>query len=82
MQAPAQNHEQQSRNLSVEINLIRRRSLDEDVIHINSEQDAPDHPQESHHRLEDLGQDPGTTLETKGKDLPSKRPSGPSHAPA
>ena len=74
IQAPAQDHEQQSCNLSMEIGLVRRRSLDEDVIHINGDQDAPGHPQESHDRFEDLGQDPRTTFQREGPDTRTGNP--------
>ena len=54
VQAPTQNHEQQSSYLSMKIHLGRRGSLDENVIHVNGYQDPPSHIQESHNRPKDL----------------------------
>ena len=67
VQAPTQNDEQQSSNLSMEIQLGRRRSLDENVIHVNGYQDPPSHSQESHNRLKDLRKHSRAISEPKGK---------------
>ena len=56
----------------MEDGLGRGGSLDEDVIHVDGNQDLPSHSEKSHNRFEDLGEDPRTTLEAKGKDLPFK----------
>ena len=62
VEAPAQNHKEQSGHLSMEESLGRGGSLDEDVIHVDGNQDPPSLSEKSHHRFEDLGEDPRTTL--------------------
>ena len=54
VQAPTQNHEQQSGYLSIKAHLGRRGSLDENVIHVNGYQDPPSPSQEGHNRPKDL----------------------------
>ena len=56
----------------MEESLGRRGSLDEDVIHVDGNQDSPCHSQEGYNWFEDLCEDPRATLEPKGKDLPFK----------
>ena len=72
VETPAQNHKEQSGHLSMEESLGRGGSLDEDVIHVDGNQDPPSHSLKSYNRLKDLGKDPRAALEPKGKDLPFK----------
>ena len=72
VEAPAQNHKEQSRYLSMEESLGRGGSLDEDVIHVDGNQDSPCHSQEGYNRFEEPCENPRATFEPKGKDLPLK----------
>ena len=62
VKAPAQNHEEKSRYLSMEEGLGWRGALDEDIIHVDGNQNSPCSSEKSHHRSEDLGKDPRATL--------------------
>ena len=62
VKTPTQNHEKKSRYLSVEEGPGRRGTLDEDIIHVDGNQDSPCPSEESHHRSEDLGKDPRATF--------------------
>ena len=62
VKAPAQNHEKTSRYLSMEEGLGWGGALDEDIIHVDGNQNSPCSSEKSHHRSEDLGKDPMATL--------------------